>query len=421
MNDVTFRSTAIPRFFYGYVVTAAGFWSWFIGWGSYTFCFGVFLKPLVAHFGWTRAEVSLAYALFFLVQAIMGIIMGWLTDRIGPRLLVLVFGSFLGISYLLMPLMTCLWHFYLLFALLGGIGASILLVPIMVTISRWFVKKRGFMTGIVQSGISFGGLFFPPFAGWLIQNHGWRTAYTTLGIISLSGIFLSGLFIRRDPAEMGLFPDGMDTDPAPISENRHSEKNYAGPSLGAAFRMPQFWLILGIFAAFGFCRSTFNAHIAAHVQDLGFSLTDGANVMAVIALSSLIGRVGMGRLADVIGNRPALGISFASTGLILLWCLFAGHLWQLYLFAAVFGFGWGAQAVLRFAVTSEAFGLVSLGLILGVLAFGESLAAMIGSYLGGFLFDLSGSYAVVFWIGLALSAAGFVFTWGLKTTPVRQT
>jgi MFS family permease len=173
-------------------------------------------------------------------------------------------------------------------------------------------------------------------------------------------------------------------------------------------------MMAGIYSSFGFCRATFIAHIAAHVQDLGFSLTDGANVLAVLTGWSIIGRIGMGRLADMIGNRAAFMISFAVTTVILTYGLRAQDLWELYLFGAVFGFAWGAQAVLRFAITSEVFGLASLGLVMGVLGFAEYGTAAVGAYIAGYVFDVVGTYRPVFLMGMAVSATGILIAWLLK-------
>jgi MFS family permease len=161
-----------PRFFYGHVVTAAGFGVWLICWGTFNPCFGVFLKPLLAEFGWTRAETALAYSLALSVQAVLTIMMGWLTDRLGPRTVVTVFGSFLGICYVLMSGVSTIWQFQLNYGLVGAVGLSALNIPIMVTIARWFVKRRGLMIGIVQAGLGIGGLIFPPFTAWLILDPG---------------------------------------------------------------------------------------------------------------------------------------------------------------------------------------------------------------------------------------------------------
>lgn len=400
-----------PRFFYGYVVAAAGFGVWLICWGTFNPCFGVFLKPLLAEFGWTRAETALAYSLALSGQAALTIAMGWLTDRLGPRIVVTVFGSFLGISYVLMSGVSTIWQFQLNYGLVGAVGLSALNIPIMVTVARWFVNRRGLMIGIVQAGLGIGGFIFPPFTAWLILYYGWRFAYMILGLITLTGIIISGLFLRRDPRDMGQLPDGAS---GVMEPGLKRETQAPGLSLREAIRTGNFWMMAGIYSSFGFCRATFIAHIAAHVQDLGFSLSDGANVLAVLTGSSIIGRIGMGRVADMIGNRAAFMISFAATTVILTYGLVAQGLWELYLFGIVFGFAWGAQAVLRFAITSEVFGLVSLGLVMGVLGFAEYGTAAFGAYVAGYVFDGVRTYRPVFLMGMGVSGMGIIFAWLLK-------
>ena len=413
------RDAKKSQLFYGYLVTAAGFSIWFTGWGTFTPCFGVFFKPLLNEFGWTRAGTTLAYSLSFMVQAGVAIAMGWLTDKLGPRAVLTVFGSFVGICYLLLSQITSLWQFQMTYALIGGIGISTITVPVMATVSRWFLKRRGLMIGIVQAGVSIGGFLFPPFSVWLILAHGWRTAYAILGVIALVGIVGAGFFLRRDPRDVGQWPDGA---------REEVEKEMIQPlstslnpvfSLREAIRTSQFWILVGLYASFGFCRTTFTAHIVVQVQDLGFTLFDGANVLAVLSASSIIGRIGMGRVADKIGNKPAFIISFAATAIILGWVLIAHSLWGLYLFALVFGFAWGAQAVLRFAVTSEVFGMVSLGLLMGIFGFAESGAATFGSYIAGHIFDVTGSYQQAFWAGIVISVVGIALAWLLKA-PERE-
>ncbi len=394
------------RSFYGPVVTAAGFTIWFIGWGAFTPSFSVFLKPLVAEFGWSRADASLAYSLSFLSQAGFAVIMGWLTDKLGPRFVIAGLGSMLGICYLLLSCVTSLWQFQVVYALVGGIGMSTLSVPVMVTISRWYVKKRGTMIGIVQAGAGFGGLLFPPLAGYLILSLGWRYGYIVYGIINLVGIVGAGLLLKRDPSVIGQYPDGAAAEEPLAMENRSSGPQTSRSSLRSAYMTGQFWIIAGCYAVFGFCRSTYTSHTPAHVQDLGFSLMDGATVLSIIWAASSFGRLGMGRLIDIVGNRATFIASFCLTTVSLLLALYAKDLWMLYTFALLFGLAWGNQAVLRYSVASDAFGLASLGLIVGVLGVAESGAATVGAYLAGVIFDSMGHYQLVFWIGIAVSLAG---------------
>jgi MFS family permease len=402
------------RFFYGHIVTAAGFIIWFIGWGAFTPSFSVFLKPLVAEFGWSRADASLAYSLSFLVQAGAAVMMGWLTDRLGPRFVVAVLGSALGICYLLLSRVTALWQFQLTYALVGGIGMGTLTVPVMVTISRWYVRKRGLMMGIVQAGGGFGGLLFPPLAGYLILTFGWRYGYVVYGIINVAGIVGAGLLLRRDPAAMGQSPDGL-LETAPLTTpGSGASSDSSGLSFRAAFATSQFWIIAGCYAVFGFCRSTYTSHTPAHVQDLGFSLMDGATVLSIIWGASSFGRLGIGRLIDLLGNRTTFIASFFMTTAALLLVMWGKNLWMLYGFALLFGLAWGNQAVLRFSVASETFGLASLGLIMGVLGIAESGSATVGAYLAGYIFDRMGHYQLVFWIGIGISLVGALLAALLK-------
>jgi MFS family permease len=408
------------RFFYGYIVAAAGFVTWFIGWGSYGICFGIFFKPILVEFHWTRAETVLAYSISSLLQATLGITTGWLTDRLGPRIVVTILGSFIGWSFLLLSQVQTLWQFILYFGIVGGIGASVLNIPIMATVTRWFVKRRGLMTGLVQAGAGLGGLCLAPFTSWLILNYGWRHASFVIGILTATLMILSGLFLIRDPRDIGQLPDDQPEENASLSSDQIKRPQPSGLSVKMFIRTVPFWMLIGIYGSFGYVRSTFSAHAAAHVQDLGYLLSDGANMLAIISASSILGRIGMGRVADIINNKRTLIISFAIMAFIMFWLLFSKSLWELYIFGLFYGFSWGALAVLRFSVTAEVFGLASVGLIMGILGFSESLSAFFSSYLGGFIFDLSNSYQFAFILCLAISLFGLLLSWRLKPsgTPV---
>jgi MFS family permease len=386
------------------VIVAAGFFVWLVGWGAHQ-SFGIFFKPLMDEFGWTRAETVLAYSLVLIVQAFAGIAMGWLTDRLGPKIVVAGFGSLFGIAYLLMSQMNSLWQFYTYYALFTAVGISTASIPMMATVARWFTRKRGLMLAIVQAGTGVGGFVFAPFASWLITNYDWRTAYKVIGIIALVVIVLCGLLLKRAPGSQDHLQERV-SQAGPSPNKKPETVSVKGATLREALHSRQFWIICGIFFSFGFSRSTFLPHVAPHVQDLGFSLADGANVVGALTVSSILGRLWLGWLS----NKWAFIISFAVTTVALGWALVTGDLWGLYLFAIVFGFGWGAQAVLRFTVSSEAFGLNSIGLIMGVLGFSEAIAAAVGSFLAGYIFDVTGNYQPVFWIGIPVSLAGVILT-----------
>lgn len=162
--------------------------------------------------------------------------------------------------------------------------------------------------------------------------------------------------------------------------------------------------------SFGFCRSVIITHIAAHTEDLGFSLATAAKVMATISGIGIVGRIGMGRLADIIGNRPALIISYTLMAATLLWATTADELWELYLFASAFGFSWGALAAIRMPMLAEIFGLSSIGTILGTIEVGAEIGVISGPFLAGWLFDTTDTYQIAFISASAIAVMGLIMT-----------
>ena len=269
----------------------------------------------------------------------------------------------------------------------------------------------------MQSGVGIGGFIIAPVTAWLISAYGWRTAYVVLAVVAFVGIIASGLFLRRDPRDMGLLPDGAKDEDALTGKKSATSQNPA-LSIGQLIGSNQFWILAGLYFAFGFCRSTFTTHVAPHVQDLGFTLTEAANVLAIINLASIVGRIGMGRAADVMGMRFAMMISYGATVLDMIWGLMTRDLWGLYVYAFIFGFGWGAQAVLRYPATAEVFGLRSAGLMMGILGIFENVAgAGVGVWLAGYVFDMSGNYWPMYWTGLGIAIGAVILASMVKPIP----
>lgn len=403
--------TQKKSFFYGYIIVLTAFGIYGISFGIVT-AFGVFFKPMLVELGWTRTLTSGAYTMYSLLSGVLAILMGRLTDRLGPRRVIVTFGPFLGIGLLLMSQVHSPWQLYLFQGVVVALGVSTVIAPITATIARWFVRKRGLMLSIVTAGgAGIGGLVVSPVAGWLIDTHGWRQAYMIIGVVGLASVTLLALFMRRSPEEVGQFPDGAVAPPKPGEARSPAGRSF---SLGEAVRSKQFWMLWTIFFSYGFVRSGILLHIVAHVTDLGFSLTTGALVLAIIAGVSSIGGIGVGRLADIVGNKVSLMGSFLVTALILFGTVWAKELWMLYLFAVVFGFGRGGIEVTRFALTSEMFGLSSAGAILGAASFGASVGSAFGPLLAGRIFDMTASYQIAFILLMSVAAIGFVLSGFLK-------
>ena len=388
-----------PRFFHGYIIVAATFFITMITYGT-MYTFGVFFEPLLAEFGWTRAMTSGAYSLFMVFSGLLYIVTGRLNDRFGPRIVVTVCGFFLGLGYLLMSQISAVWHLYLFYGVIISIGVSGAFVPLISTVARWFVKKRGLMTGIVEAGTGIGTVIMPPVANWLIFNYGWRTSYIIVGIIVLLPIVLAAQFLKRHPEQIELLPYGADEA---TGENLNLQAR--GFSLQQAVHTRQFWLLCGIYFSFLFCVQTIMVHAVIYATGLGISPTSAASILVIIGGLSIAGRVMIGSAGDRIGNKPALTISLALMSLTLFGLVATKGIWALYLFAAIFGFIYGGLVVLISPLVAELFGLRSHGVILGIVAFCSGIGGAIGPVMAGHIFDITGSYQLAF---LVCGAIGFV-------------
>ena len=390
-----------PSFFYGYIIVATAFLIIAIVWGTFH-SFGIFLKPLSTELGWTRAMTSGAFSVSFLLLGLLGIATGRLTDRFGPRIVVAVCGLFLGLGYVLMSQVSTIWQLYLFYGAFIGAGMSGSVVPLLSTIARWFFKRRGMMTGIAISGLGVGMLIMSPVANWLIATYGWRTSYIIVGIIILALVIIPAQLLRNFPRQSGQLP---------YSENAAGEKDdlqKIGFSLREAIRARQLWLLGAALVCFFLGIEAVLVHIVPHAIDLGISTSNAAAILAVTGGLSTIGRVIMGGASDRIGNKLALIICFVLVSMALFWLLAAKELWMLYLFAAIFGFGYGGTAALLSPTVAELFGLGSHGAILGAILFSATIGEASGPVLAGHIFDVTGGYSLAFLVCALVTLAGFI-------------
>ncbi|MFC1915285.1 MFS transporter [Chloroflexota bacterium] len=399
------------KFFYGYIMVAAGFLIMLMMWGAY-YSFGIFFEPLLAEFGWTRAMTSGAFSLSFSLIGIFGVLAGKLTDRFGPRVVMTVCGFFLGLGYLLVSQTNTVWQLYLFYGLVVAIGMSAAVIPLQSTVVRWFVKRRGVMTGIIISGIGVGMVIIPPIANWLISLYGWRDSYIFVGITALVLIMLSAQFLRRDPSKMGQVPYGDGELEVEISLRP------SGFSLREAIRTWQFWILAVALLCFTMGEGTTLVHIFSHAVGLGISTVSAALIVPVIGATSIVGRILLGMAGDRIDNKKAFVIGLFFISISLSWLLVAKELWMLYLFAVIFGFGYGGLSVLPSPIIAELFGLSSHGVIFGVvIMFGGTGGMAIGPFLAGHIFDITGSYQLAFLIYAIISVIGLILVSLLR--PVR--
>ena len=271
------------------------------------------------------------------------------------------------------------------------------------------------MTGIVKAGTGAGQLIMPLVASILIAGSGWRISYIVIGATVMVLLICIGQLLRRDPARMGLLPDGN-------RETQAARTNLAetGFYLHEALRMRQFWTICLATLAAMFCLLVIMVHIVLHAMDLGIHSTTAAGVLSTIGGISMAGRLVIGIAIDRIGNKHSMIICFILLILTLLWLQLVRELWMLYLFAIVYGFAHGGLFTVFSPIVAEYFGVRSHGILFGIVAFAGTVGGAIGPLLAGYIFDITGSYNLAFWISTAVGAIGLGLILSLKQTPNRQ-
>ncbi|MEK7353137.1 MAG: MFS transporter, partial [Chloroflexota bacterium] len=373
---------------------------------------GVFFNPLLDYFQTSRAAISAAFSISFFAMGFAAIIMGILADRFGPRIVLTIGTAIFGLGYLLLSQVTSLWQLYLVLVIIG-IGFSPSDVVPLSSVVRWFVKRRGAMSGITKVGTGLGMTVIPVVASVLIARYEWRTAVVILGILVLVTAIPLAQLLKRDPREMGLLPDGeehSDTDSTPPSE--------AGLVFREAIRTRQLWLVCGFYAMFLFCAQSVMIHIVPYAVDLGISQTVAASIVAVVGGSSIIGRLVMGFSSDKIGRKRGILICFLILVTALSWLQIARELWMLYLFAAIYGFNHGGFFAQISPLIAWLFGTRSQGTLFGVVIFGGTFIGGLSPIITGRMFDVTGNYRLAFLLLLSVAIIGLILITLLK--PIRQ-
>ncbi len=409
-------STSVPqRFFYGWAIVGAAFAVTLLGFGS-AYTFSAFLTPLEQEFGASRGEVSLVFSLAGFLYFALGIVSGPLADRYGARTMAVLGMLLVGAGLVFAGLARTIMEVYVAYGLGVGIGVGCAYVPAVGAVQRWFVRRRGFASGLAVSGIGLGTLVMPPLAAWLIDLIGWRQAYITLGVLAaLLGIAMSWLLVN-DPRDKGLGPDGDPLSAASTASAR------AGATVGEAVRSRQF---IGLYAASLACAFGVFVpfvHLVPYALDLGIAPTSAVLLLGMIGVGSTAGRFFLGGLADRMGRHASLVAMHAGIALsLIIWAL-AGSFWTLALFAFLFGVFYGGWVAIIPSVATDYFGGRHIGGILGVLYTSVAFGTLIGPSAAGFAFDINHSYRVPILASIAVSfvAAALAFWVAKPARPQSQ-
>ena len=396
---------------YSSVIFSACFLMQAVGIGIFV-AFGVFFNPLLNEFQFPRVVISGASSLAFMVMGLVGILIGRLNDRYGPRLLMSVTSLFFGAGFVLMSQVSSIWQLYFAYGILVGIGFSSIDVLALTTIARWFPHRRGMMTGLAKVGTGAGQFVIPVAASLLIGLFGWRQTSVIIGVSACVILFGIAQVLKRDPGELGR---GRGSEKP--SADSHGQES-ASLSFSHARKTYQFWILCIVNMLVVLILISIIVHIVPHGRDIGLSPTQAASVLSAIGGVSMIGRFLSGVAIDRWGSKKVMLACFVLLTVGLLLLQVASTLGLLYLFACIYGLAHDGFFTAVSPITAEIFGIRAHGTILGMVVCFGTTGGSVGPLVAGQLFDMTGSYTTTFWTLVVISIIGFAVLLPLKPARV---
>ena len=405
------------KIFYGWYIAGGSILMQTLTSGFAVYTFGLFAVPLLGEFGWARGELYLAQTMSIGIGGLISPLIGRWVDKYGIKGLMSFGAVMFGTLMALLSLTNSIWYFYGINILLAMAGPAIGHIPVNTMVAHWFDKKRGFVTGLVTTGVGLGGIILAPVAALLISSHGWRSSYVILGIICAVIMFPLAFFVMRlKPSEMGLAADGRapekENDPAQAQLATQTETSQASWALHDALRIRVFWLIFVVFFLFRFSLHGVLHHMVPYYVGKGVSTSVSAAMVSCIAAMGIVGKLIGGYAGDRTGARVVGFLSLPLLGGSVALLLIGDSITAYRLFAIAFGFFMGVLTPILLLMISYCFGDESFGTLLGTIFLAHSAGVGLGPLFSGFLFDLTGSYQLAYSIYIALLvAAGVAVFW----------
>ena len=391
---------------YGWVIVGAGALMGCVAIGA-LFSLAVFLQPMSEATGWSHTGISSAMTLDFLTMGVAAFGWGMLTDRFGPRIVVLAGAILLGLGLVLASRATSLLEFQIIYGVLVGIAAGAVFAPMIATVTGWFEQHRSLAVSLVSAGMGVAPMTISPFASWLIQAYDWRTAQLVIGILAWALLIPAALLVRRPPPAIAGAP-GM------------AAEGGEGLTVAQALRSPQFIVLA---TTFFFCCAAHSGpifHTVSYALTCGLSAMTAVTIYSVEGLAGLGGRIVFGLLGDRFGARRIVVLGLMVQALGAGSYYFTRQIGEFYAVAVLFGMAYGGVMPLYAVIAREYFPMRIMGTVFGAAAMVSSLGMALGPAVGGWIFDTFNGYGFLyiasFGMGLAAVAMALVF----PPLPARQ-
>ncbi|MDJ0788241.1 MAG: MFS transporter [Myxococcota bacterium] len=405
--------------FLGWRMVGVAFVADFISVGFMFYSFGVFIHAIEADMGWTRSQVSWALAASNLASAVAAPLVGRTLDRIGVRRVMAAGCIVLAAGFALLGQVAALWQFLLIFGTLLAAGAqSTGHLTSAKLVANWFAARRGTALGIATMGISLSGLAMPPIATALIDSFGWRTSFHLYAAGTLALVLPLALFVVVNrPEDRGQRPDGE----APPAEHEAAPVPERTWRSGEMLRERGFWGAVLPFSIGFFANSAVLTHLVPHARHLGIDAYPAAALLSFVAGAGVVGKVVFGQVADRMGARTAVALSFALQLLGVVLLLVFEDWPRMVATGVVFGFGMGGMVPLQSTLVGETFGRVSFGKALGLMRpFQVPIHAM-GIPFAGIVFERAGTYTFAFQVFVATYVLAIAMVvWLGRSRPARE-
>jgi MFS family permease len=373
-----------------------------IGTGSVYFLV-VALKPISAEFDWPRSVPSIAYSLQYFGGGIGGIFMGYCLDRFGLGVPALLGAVMIGAGALFTSVLSGEWQLYLIYGvMMGFLGRAALFSPLTANITRWFEDKRSMAVGIVGSGQALAGAVWPPIFQYFFDSVGWRQTAFWYGWFTLLTMLPLVLVLRQKPPRAQAIERPADDKSLP------QRRKY--PDQPPALSPQRMQMTLSI-ASVGCCvaMSLPLAHVVSYVSDIGYEPARGAEILALmLACAAASSFFGVGYLGERFGGLRAIFLFSSMQALFLTTLTFTSDLTSLYIVGALFGIGYGGILPCYPVIVREHLPAAEVGRRTGIVILFAGGGMAIGAWLGGAMFDLTGSYKMAFLIGVLFNLGNLV-------------
>ena len=407
------RFWPFKRAYYGWAVVFASFVASFGEVPVNGPVIGVFIRPMQDELGWSRGTIAVGFMIGSIVGALSSAIVGWLVDRYGARLVVVIAGVLVAVSLLGLSTIQEPWQFWALFGLGRGAALSGVGIGTTVAVGKWFYRHRGRMLAIKGIGHRMGQVVFPVFILAIMSVADWRMAFAaSAGVAALLITLPAFLYLRKQPEDMGLMPDG-----ATQSEGLHELDPEISWTLQEARRTRAFWLIVVFTVGTPFVLGATNLHLVANFQDRGLSDALAVSVLSVFAAVSALSMLPVGLLLEHMHVRHGAMLMTILLMASMLLISVADSYVEALLFAVLFGVTTSMRGIIETLLIANYFGRKSLGTIRGFARM-WTVISTIGPVFGGFTRDITGTYTLTFLVFAA--AAGLMFlTMVFATQPVK--